>query len=66
MDFSLPADLAPKLEAMRNIVDSDVIPLERVMAEKKSFRALGLSSRYALLRLLKKHGIVVKRQSSAD
>ena len=42
--------------------------IERVLAEnggsiEKSFRALGLSSRFALMRLLKKHGIVVKKEA---
>jgi two-component system response regulator HydG len=49
--------------------DMTAIKLKRVLDEnggsmEKSFRALGLSSRYALLRLLKKHGITVKRQTS--
>jgi DNA-binding NtrC family response regulator len=40
--------------------------IERVLAEnggsiEKSWRPLGLSSRHALIRLLKKHGIVVQR-----
>ncbi|HVR18437.1 MAG TPA: hypothetical protein VMS65_02030, partial [Polyangiaceae bacterium] len=40
--------------------------VERVLAEnggsiEKSWRALGLSSRFALMRLLKKHGISVKK-----
>ena len=40
MDFSLPKDLEPKLKAVREIVDHDVIPLEREMGKTKSFRAL--------------------------
>lgn len=51
--------------------DATAARLKRVLDEnggsmEKSFRALGLSSRYALLRLLKKHGITVKRQTSSS
>ncbi len=40
MDFSLPKELAPKLDAMRAIVDQDVTPIEREMLETKSFVAI--------------------------
>jgi len=40
MDFSLPKELAPKLEAMRAVVDQEIIPLEAEMLASKSFRAI--------------------------
>jgi two-component system nitrogen regulation response regulator GlnG/two-component system response regulator HydG len=45
--------------------------LERVLEEndgslEKSWRALGLSSRYALMRLLRKHRVTVVRRSARD
>ncbi|MEO8876117.1 MAG: acyl-CoA dehydrogenase family protein [Polyangiaceae bacterium] len=40
MDFTLPKDLAPKLTAMREVVDGDLIPLEPELLASKSFRSL--------------------------
>jgi hypothetical protein len=45
--------------------------LERVLEEnggsiEKSWRALGLSSRFALMRLLRKHRVTVMRRSVRD
>jgi alkylation response protein AidB-like acyl-CoA dehydrogenase len=40
MDFSLPKELAPKLDAMRAIVDHDITPIEKEMLETKSFIAI--------------------------
>jgi alkylation response protein AidB-like acyl-CoA dehydrogenase len=40
MDFSLPKELAPKLDAMRAVVDEDVTPIEKEMLATKSFNAI--------------------------
>jgi acyl-CoA dehydrogenase len=40
MDFSLPPSLAPVLDHVRAVVTERVIPLERLLAERGSFRGL--------------------------
>jgi transcriptional regulator of acetoin/glycerol metabolism len=60
--------LAPVPEEPRLRVANEGARLERVLEEnggsiEKSWRALGLSSRYALMRLLRKHRVTVLRRS---
>lgn len=40
MDFSLPKELASKLDAIRAIVDEDITPIEKEMLATKSFNAI--------------------------
>lgn len=40
MDFSLPPEIEPTLDAIRDLVTSEVIPLEAEVARRQSFRAV--------------------------
>jgi len=62
---------AQQLGHVERSAGDEVRELERVLEEhggsiEKSWRALGLSSRYALMRLLRKHGVTVSRRAERE
>lgn len=65
-----PAEALGTAEVAERVGDETTRELERVLEEndcsiEKSWRALGLTSRYALMRLLRKHRVTVQRRPLA-